>query len=247
MKNLKILRCCNLIGFRNQHLIAIADALPLLEELDIQSECYIQSEYNYNLWAAEFKSAKYMVTDAGIEVLSRKLRGSPDDSFTFENSMIYATSLCDLDLVASGDNDRLICSIATAGIPLEKFILHDDFGLSLHGLVTFLRACPSLTPLELCAIQFLNDNSMRDLCQYLPNLISITIYACQKLTATTFFILAKECPVLSEIKLQHTDLEVEDDFDMELERNYHIRSLELSYGRVNDEFLTKIGVVCPNL
>ncbi|KAL7162180.1 hypothetical protein ACSBR2_042621 [Camellia fascicularis] len=309
MKNLKILRCCNLIGFRNQHLVAIADALPWLEELDIQSECYIQSEYNYNLWAADFKSAEYMVTDAGIEVLSCKLRGlrkinmnglvgcsdrslialssncqllneircsfckvtehgicfvlrhsrnlvclktrlycsSPDDSFTFENSMIYATSLCDLDLVASGDNDRLICSIATAGIPLEKFILHDDSGLSLHGLVTFLCACPSLTHLELCAIQFLNDNSMRDLCQYLPNLISITIYACPKLTATTFFILAKECPVLSEIKLQHTDLEVEADFDMELERNYHSRSLELSYGRVNDEFLTKIGVVCPNL
>ncbi|KAI7986622.1 hypothetical protein LOK49_LG14G01623 [Camellia lanceoleosa] len=172
---------------------------------------------------------------------------SPDDSFTFENSMIYATSLRDLDLVASGDNERLICSIATSGIPLEKFILHDDSGLSLHGLVTFLCVCPSLTHLELCAIQFLNDNSMRDLCQYLPNLISITIYACPKLTATTFFILAKECPVLSEIKLQHTDLEVEDDFDMELERNYHIRSLELSYGCVNDEFLTKIGVVCPNL
>ncbi|KAI7986042.1 hypothetical protein LOK49_LG14G01609 [Camellia lanceoleosa] len=222
MKNLKILRCCNLIGFRNQHLFAIADALPLLEELDIQSE------YNYNLWAADFKSAKYMVTDAGIEVLSRKLRGlrkinmnglvgcsdrslialssncqllneircsfckvtehgicfvlrhsrnlvclktrlycsSPDDSFTFENSMIYATSLRDLDLVASGDNERLICSIATSGIPLEKFILHDDSGLSLHGLVTFLCVCPSLTHLGVC-YTIPQRQFHEDLCQYL--------------------------------------------------------------------------------
>ncbi|KAI7986954.1 hypothetical protein LOK49_LG14G01588 [Camellia lanceoleosa] len=73
MKNLKILRCY-LNGFRNQHLVAIADALPQLEELDIQSECYIQSKYNYNQWAADSKSAKYMVIDAGIEVLSHKPR-----------------------------------------------------------------------------------------------------------------------------------------------------------------------------
>ncbi|KAI7985460.1 hypothetical protein LOK49_LG14G01591 [Camellia lanceoleosa] len=36
MNNLKILRCCCVKVFRNHHLVAITDALPWLEELDIQ-------------------------------------------------------------------------------------------------------------------------------------------------------------------------------------------------------------------
>ncbi|GMQ09137.1 hypothetical protein CsSME_00052616 [Camellia sinensis var. sinensis] len=305
MKNLKILRCCLLECLRNHHLVAIADALPWLEELDIQFSCYYWSPGR----DSNSRSAKYMVTDAGIEALSRKLRGlrkiditgqvgcsdrslialssncvllneirccsckvtehgicfvlrhsrnlicfkagryysSPDVSFTFENSMIYATSLRDLELDPHGNQDRLICSIAAAGIQLEKIILYNDSGLSLHGLSTFFCACPSLTHLMLCSIDILTDNSTRDLCRYLPNLVSIKFDQCSNLTTAIFFILAKECPVLSEIEMPHINLQVEDNFDMDLERNYQIRSLDLSCARVNNEFLKKIGVVCPNL
>ncbi|CAL5440266.1 unnamed protein product [Camellia sinensis] len=141
----------------------------------------------------------------------------------------------------------LICSIAAAGIQLEKIILYNDSGLSLHGLSTFFCACPSLTHLMFCSIDILTDNSMRDLCRYLPNLVSIKFYQCSNLTTAIFFILVKECPVLSEIEMPHINLQVEDNFDMDLERNYQIRSLDLSCARVNNEFLQKIGVVCPNL
>ncbi|KAI7986617.1 F-box/LRR-repeat protein 2 [Camellia lanceoleosa] len=305
MKNLKILRFCLFECLQNHHLVAIADALPWLEELDIRFSCYYWSTE----WNSNSRSAKYLITDAGIEVMSCKLRGlrkiditgqvgcsdrslialssncvllneircglckvtehgicfvlrhsrnlicfkvescysSPDNSFTFENSMIYATSLRDLALDPHGNHDRLICSIATAGIQLEKIVLYDDSGLSLHGLSTFLCACPSLTHLMLGSIKILTDNYMRDLCRYLPNLVSITIDGCSNLTTATFFILAKECPVLSEIEMPHINLHVEDDFDMDLERNYRIRSLDLSCARVNNKFLKKVGVVCPNL
>ncbi|GMQ09175.1 hypothetical protein CsSME_00052648 [Camellia sinensis var. sinensis] len=64
MKNLKILRCPRAKCFQNHHLVAIADALPWLEELDIYF-----SDHNF-----DSKSAKYTVTDVGIEVMSRKLR-----------------------------------------------------------------------------------------------------------------------------------------------------------------------------
>ncbi|GMQ09092.1 hypothetical protein CsSME_00052574 [Camellia sinensis var. sinensis] len=243
MKNLKILRCCLLECLRNHHLVAIADALPWLEELDIHFSCYYWSTE----WDSNSRSAKYLITDAGIEVMSRSCYSSPDNSFTFENSMIYATSLRDLALDPHGNYDQLICSIATAGIQLEKIVLYDDSGLSLHGLSTFLCACPSLTHLMLGSIKILTDNYMRDLCRYLPNLVSITIDGCSNLTTATFFILAKECPVLSEIEMPHINLHVEDDFDMDLERNYRIRSLDLSCARVNNKFLKKVGVVCPNL
>ncbi|GMQ09113.1 hypothetical protein CsSME_00052592 [Camellia sinensis var. sinensis] len=99
----------------------------------------------------------------------------------------------------------------------------------------------------LCSIDILTDNSTRDLCRYLPNLVSIKFDQCSNLTTAIFFILAKECPVLSEIEMPHINLQVEDIFDMDLERNYQIRSLDLSCARVNNEFLKKIGVVCPNL
>ncbi|CAL5440284.1 unnamed protein product [Camellia sinensis] len=64
MTNLKILWCCCVKGFRNHHLVAIADALPWLEELDIQFFGYF-----WNLgWSSKPKrGAKHMVTDAGIE------------------------------------------------------------------------------------------------------------------------------------------------------------------------------------
>ncbi|KAI7986973.1 F-box/LRR-repeat protein 20 [Camellia lanceoleosa] len=298
MKNLKILRCPRAKCFRNHHLVAIADALPWLEELGIQ--------FSGNKF--DSKTAKYMVTDAGIEVMSRKLRrlrkidisgqvGCSDrslialssncellveiqcssckvtehgvcfvlrhsrnlisldagpysslqnDSFTFENSMTYATSLRDLVLEPYGDHDRILSSISTAGIPLEKILIYEDSGLSLHGLSTFLCACPSLTHLTLFDIGFLNDDSMRDLCQYLSSLVYIKL-CCSTLTATTFFLLTKECPMLSEIDLGLLELQVEDDLDMVLERNYRIRSLNLGFCESNDEFLKKIGVICPNL
>ncbi|THG06721.1 hypothetical protein TEA_029504 [Camellia sinensis var. sinensis] len=219
MKNLKILRCPLAKCFRNHHLVAIADALPWLEELGIQF-----SGNNF-----DSKSAKYMVTDAGIEVMSRKLRRLRKiditgqmldpipvykiDSFTFENSMTYATSLRDLVLEPYGDHDRILSSISTVGIPLEKILIYEDSGLSLHGLTTFLCACPSLTHLTLHDIDFLNDDSMRDLCQYLSSLVYIKL-SCSTLTATTFFLLTKECPLLSEIDLGFLKLQVEDDLDM---------------------------------
>ncbi|KAI7984986.1 hypothetical protein LOK49_LG14G01577 [Camellia lanceoleosa] len=68
MNNLKILRCY-LKVFRNHHLVAIADALPWLEELDIQ----LFGFRSYYQRGSNSKSAKYIVTDVGIEVISCKL------------------------------------------------------------------------------------------------------------------------------------------------------------------------------
>ncbi|XP_028104555.1 F-box/LRR-repeat protein 20-like [Camellia sinensis] len=221
-----------------------------------------------------------MVTDAGIEVMSRKLQGLrkidiaeqvgcsdrslialfsncellheircvQDDLFTFENSMIYATSLHSLVLEAKEDHDRLLSSISTSGIRLEKILIYDDSGLSFHGLSNFLCGCPSLTHLTLCFNNFLTDNYMRDLCRYLPNLVSIKFNRCSNITIATFFILAKECPMLSKIGLPNIKPQVEDDFNLELKRNYRIRSLDLTCSvYLNDEFIKKVGAVCPNL
>ncbi|GMQ09168.1 hypothetical protein CsSME_00052643 [Camellia sinensis var. sinensis] len=307
MNNLKILWCCCVKGFRNHHLVAIADALPWLEELDIQFFGYF---WNLGWSSKPRRGAKHMVTDAGIEVMSYKLRGLrkigiagqvgcsdrslialssncellheircvlcevtehgicfvlrnsrnlislnagpyytvQDDLFTFKNSMIYAISLRSPVLEAKEDHDRLLSSISTSGIRLEKILIYDDSGLSFHGLSNFLCGCPSLTHLTLCSNNFLIDNYMRDLCRYLPNLVSIKFNQCSNITTAMFFILAKECPMLSEIGLPNIKPQVEDDFNLELKRNYRIRSLDLTCSvYLNDEFIKKVGAICPNL
>ncbi|THG08760.1 hypothetical protein TEA_014042 [Camellia sinensis var. sinensis] len=200
MKNLKILRCPRAKCFQNHHLVAIADALPWLEELDIYF-----SDHNF-----DSKSAKYIMNDVGIEVMSH------------------------------GDHDRVLSSISTTGIPLEKILIYEDSGLSSYGLSTFLCACPSLTHLTLHDIDFLNDDSMRDFCQYLSSFVYIKL-SCSTLTGITFFLLTKECPVLSEIDLGFLKLQVEDDLDMVLERNYRIRSWNL--GCYHDRILSSISTV----
>ncbi|XP_028124072.1 uncharacterized protein LOC114321125 [Camellia sinensis] len=210
MKNLKILRCPRAKRFRNHHLVAIADALPWLEELGIQF-----SGNNFDSKSAKELSRNLISLDAG------PYSSLQNDSFTFENSMTYATSLRDLVLEPYGDHDRILSSISTSGIPLEKILIYEDS-------------------------DFLNDDSMRDLCQYLSSLVYIKL-CCSALTATTFFLLTKECPMLSEIDLGLLELQVEDDLDMVLGRNYRIRSLNLGFCVSNDEFLKKIGVICPNL
>ncbi|KAG5560702.1 hypothetical protein RHGRI_003889 [Rhododendron griersonianum] len=139
-------------------------------------------------------------------------------------------------------------------IPLEKLSIaandryrEEDYGFSLHGLSTFLRGCPSMKHLEVWSIYFLNDHAVRDLCRYLSNVVSIKLMHCENLTFSTFFILAKECPMLSEIELIPMS-EVGDEFVADLERNDRITSVILcSNWCLTDELLKIVGVLCPNL
>ncbi|KAI7984770.1 hypothetical protein LOK49_LG14G01572 [Camellia lanceoleosa] len=97
MNNLKILRCCYLKVFRNHHLVAIADALPWLEELDIQ----LSGFRSYYQRGSDSRSAKYIVTDVGIEVISRKLPRLRKINITgqlgcSDRSLIALSSNCEL-------------------------------------------------------------------------------------------------------------------------------------------------------
>ncbi|KAH7867525.1 hypothetical protein Vadar_034495 [Vaccinium darrowii] len=123
----------------------------------------------------------------------------------------------------------------------------EDDGFSLHGLSTFLCACPSLKQLELWYTYFVNDHSMRELCRYLPNVVSIKLFRCENLTHATFYIIAKQSPMVSEIVLEPIG-EIGDEFVMDLESNDRITSVDLSFNWcLTDELLEKVGVFCPNL
>lgn len=206
----------------------------------------------------EIRCSTCNITAAGIDFA---LRHSPNlislrardyqSSFTFEDSKTYARNLRAIDLCPYGNQDRLVCSIAKAGIPLEKLILRDGYksNLSAHAVLILLRACPTLKHFKLDCFNFLNDDSIRYLCRYLPNLVSIKLVGPSKLTPATFFVLAKECPLLSKITLEIGTLEkVQDEIVANLEKNYRIRFLDLSHNwLMKDELLKQMVFACPNL
>ncbi|KAG5560701.1 hypothetical protein RHGRI_003888 [Rhododendron griersonianum] len=105
-------------------------------------------------------------------------------SSTFGNSLIYARALRVLDLYDHGDVDGLLSSVVKADIPLEKLRIEtndryreEDYGFSLHGLSTFLRACTSLKHLEVWHVYFdsMTIPAVRDLSRYLSSVVSIKL------------------------------------------------------------------------
>ncbi|XP_058180223.1 uncharacterized protein LOC131298770 [Rhododendron vialii] len=141
-----------------------------------------------------------------------------NSAFPFDDMDISATGLREL---GSGDQERLLCSIAKGGIPLEKLSLHGPRLYQRHELTTLLRAFPTLKHFKVRSGYSINgNNKTREICRCLPNIEDIELDGFYSLTATTFSVLAKECPALSEIKLRNGYMSLfEDDFVMNLERN----------------------------
>ncbi|KAH7836153.1 hypothetical protein Vadar_033191 [Vaccinium darrowii] len=222
MKNLKVLRCREFGSLQDTDLVHIADAFPTLEELDIRK----------NLTSLK----------VGYYGPSR------NSTFAYEDLKIYATGLRELHIWGY-DDQGLLCSIAKAGIPLEKLKLVCHFGFDICRVTTLLRLCPTLKHFKLEDGVLSNDDAMRDLCRCLPNIVSIKLRDCSSLTPTTFSILTKECPALSEVTLNiESSEQIQDDWVMNLGRNYRIRYLDLSNNRhLNDKLLKDIAVSCPNL
>lgn len=97
----------------------------------------------------------------------------------------------------------------------------------------------------------LDDDSIRNLCMYLANIVSVKLVSCRNLSIATFFILAKECPALSEIVLDFfssSSVDIDYVHDMDVGRNYRIATLNFYLNlHLKDEQLRQIAVTCPNL
>ncbi|KAE9454466.1 hypothetical protein C3L33_13624, partial [Rhododendron williamsianum] len=113
MKNLKALRCRGFDSLRDPDLVHIADGLPGLEELDIR---YPMNKLEQ--WKIRYPElSKHMVTDAGIEAISRKLPG-------LRRVYISGNEGCsDLSLIALSSNCVLLneitcrsCNVTRRGI-----------------------------------------------------------------------------------------------------------------------------------
>lgn len=160
--------------------------------------------------------------------------------------------LTSIDLSNSFISDELLFSVAEGGgLLLKKLVLQDCCNFTFAGISSLLSNCQSVQCLDLQKVDFLTDQCISKLSMFLHNLTSINLSGCCQLTNSTFFILTRNCPLLSEIKMERTYLGVEEqgfysllDFAV----NHQVKSVYLGDNvLLSDASLIKFSSICPSL
>ncbi|KAK7389495.1 hypothetical protein VNO78_24593 [Psophocarpus tetragonolobus] len=156
-----------------------------------------------------------------------------------------------IDLSNSVISDEFLFAVAEGGaLLLEKLILQDCCNCTFSGISYVLSKCQSVRCLDLRKVDFLTDQCIIKLSVFLLSLTSINLSGCCQLTDSTFFILTRNCPLLSEIKMERTYLGVKgeeylipDSFvNLEVKKVYLGDNALLS-----DTSLIKFVSICPSL
>ncbi|KAE9457532.1 hypothetical protein C3L33_10563, partial [Rhododendron williamsianum] len=206
-----------------------------------------------------------LVTPFGIEFVLRNstnlsvLSVSEIDFGQLDDySIRCARNLSDLTIYDSVVPDEYLHLLAkSSGIPLKGFTLSLEFQpmsscFTFCGISSLLNKYRSLTFLSLAAIDFLTDEKMSDLSQCLSALDTIWLNTCIGLTESTFFTLAKNCPLLEDISMQETNLGGGGggggDKAADIVKNPRIKFLNLENNpKLSDECLAKLALRCPSL
>ncbi|XP_037492230.1 F-box/LRR-repeat protein 20 [Jatropha curcas] len=181
------------------------------------------------------------------------------DSF-FQESFSYAKTLCELHVSNSFISNEFLCLIGEACLPLKKLTISQCYNFTAVGISCLLYRCQFLVYLDLEGANFLTDESIIELSKLLGNLSIINLSLCSKLTSLSLFALIKNCPLLEDVKMERTNLGVEEfstdlrtnlgveEFSTDLVINPRIRSLKLTGNNsLSDECLKNIALCCPHL
>ncbi|KAJ9169983.1 hypothetical protein P3X46_018120 [Hevea brasiliensis] len=265
MRNLRKLNCSKLGHFKDSDLFVIGTCFPLLEDLDISFTQYnSRFNPNGSLDLQSFSgvidfSGNHFITDKSLHALSLNcvllsevvvrdydfitqngismvMRNSANlNSISLEESFTYAKTLCELHLSNSFISDELLCYVAEACLPLKKLTISQCYNFSFVGISCLLYRYQFLEHFDVQGANFLTAKSMIELSNFLGKLIFINLDLCSKLASLTFFALIRNCPLLEDVRMERTNLAVEE-FMVDLVIN-HILS---------DECLKKAALCCPS-
>ncbi|CAJ1951367.1 unnamed protein product [Sphenostylis stenocarpa] len=212
----------------------------------------------------------FKITQIGIASAIRLRPGLSSISFNIEKKRIHGAGLTltpiDLNLIDSFKSlkrltaidlsnsvisDEFLLAVAEGGgLLLKKLILQDCCNCTFSGISYVLSKCQSVQCLDLRKVDFLTDQCISKLSVFLLSLTSINLSGCCQLTNSTFFILARNCPFLSEIKMERTYLGVGGEEDS---RNNFVVNLEVKKVYLGDNVLLsdasliKFVCICPSL
>ena len=166
-------------------------------------------------------------------------------------SLLSLKGLTCLDFSFSLITDELLCLLALEALPLRKPVLHKCFGHTNAGISHLLSRCRSLQHLDLgnFVSKFLNVQSFIDLCVFLGDLVSINLNGCDKLNNAALIALLKNCPLLTEIHMESTQLGIGSRPSVvDLVVYHQVKSLHLAYNTyLQDEDITMFSFMFPNM
>ncbi|KAJ1410062.1 Leucine-rich repeat, cysteine-containing subtype [Sesbania bispinosa] len=248
------LRKVNLSGnffINNASLFSLCKNCEFLEEVMILS-CHLITQPGITSAICERPSLRSLsVSHLGCG-MKRGNSERPFVTLQFIGSLVSLKSLTCLELMSSSISDELLCSVAEEGLPLRKLVLQGCCNYSYDGILLLLSKCKFVQHLDLQDAEFLNDEHVADLSVYLSDLRSINVSGCRMLTGSSFFTLTRNCPLLSEIKMEAIDFRqkwVQDSNSlMDFVVNPHVSSLYLANNLwLRDKNIKMFASICPNL
>ncbi|KAL2338190.1 hypothetical protein Fmac_012636 [Flemingia macrophylla] len=176
----------------------------------------------------------------------------PHVTSDFIEALVGLKGLTCLDLSCSSISDELLCCVAEEGIPLKKLVLQGCCNYSFVGVLCLLSSCPFLEHLDLRNAEFLCDQRVEELCAFLGNLVYVDVSGCRMVTDSALLALARNCPVLEEIRMGATDVGKRKVDDVALVSggvvNCHVKSLYLGNNSwLRDESVEMFASVFPSL
>ncbi|XP_074314868.1 F-box/LRR-repeat protein 14-like [Silene latifolia] len=267
MKNLKILDCSH-SSMKDPDLLKIANYFPQLEDINISYSCVDLTDQGIEFLASNLKRLRKVdvtgntcITDKSVISLSLNchfleqfIADSPVakfeiGSFGVENSIDLPKNLVSLKFTNLKISDQFLQSVAKAEIPLTELSLLFCKSYTFSGISSLLRSHPCLKSLALFGADFLTNEHIDYLCQFLANLKTIKLNCCPLLSDSAFVTLSERCNLLSRLEIGNTCLGKEelinDDHPV---KNYAVRFLRLwSIQFLCSAYLRKVLLICPNL
>ncbi|XP_058757960.1 F-box/LRR-repeat protein 4-like [Vicia villosa] len=168
------------------------------------------------------------------------------------DSFVSLKGLNSLKFWYSRISDDLLYSIAREGLPLKKFVLESCTGYSYSGIYGLLSKCHGIQHLGLQGVDFLNNHHVSQLSLFLPDLVSINLNECSKLTELALFAFIKNCHSLGEISMERIYTKIKNvenaytlkDFDVNRQLKF-LRFSDNSF--INNEIIVLFASIFPNL
>lgn len=165
----------------------------------------------------------------------------------FECLATSSRTLQKLEVSNSIITDEFLFMVANASLPLYNLSLCWCTNFTLSGISKLLCAYQSLKFLSLVQVDFLSDECMDDISQYLQCLVTIDLSGCERLTNLTFYTLARNCPSLLEVYMENTGFGTKYCSHNGV-KNPRIRAVYLAGNQyLDDDSLVNVALMCPNM
>ncbi|KAK2352523.1 F-box/LRR-repeat protein [Trifolium repens] len=176
------------------------------------------------------------------------------------DSLVSLKGLTCLELRCLVISDELLYSIAREGLPLTRFVLLLCTGyqgriqkterVGYAGIICLLSKCQRIQHLDLQYTDFLVDQHVLELSSFLVELVSIDLSYCGQLTKRALLALARNCPSLSEIKMEKIGGNIIGNSDSLVEFGVYPQLKSLYLGEnswLSDEIIKMFDSIFPNL